>query len=116
MAKKTTKVMWASKHEPEQAQLRELRRLFGEDVAVDNYPNRIQGGQELYRILISQNYDELVLVAPERVFIYFSERAVCPLRSVGVSPNGIYSFHHFVRVVKTELVTYKFLKPISKLI
>ena len=69
MAKKTTKVMWASKHEPEQAQLRELRRLFGEDVAVDNYPNRIQGGQELYRILISQNYDELVLVAPERVFI-----------------------------------------------
>ena len=62
MAKKTTKVMWASKHEPEQAQLRELRRLFGEDVAVDNYPNRIQGGQELYRILISQNYDELVLL------------------------------------------------------
>ena len=57
-------ILWDSRNHPLKSQLKELRRLFGEDVQVDVYDKSYTRPSDVLKIYKQKPYDEMVIIAP----------------------------------------------------
>jgi hypothetical protein len=74
------KVYWLSRHEPLPSQVAELRRLFGEDVVVEQDPKPFDSPLTTSSTAFRQSgADELLVVAPLSVIAQLVQRGVKPL-------------------------------------
>lgn len=75
------KVLWVSRHEPLESQLKELQRLFGADVQVDRHTKAYANAAEVVRVYRRGFYDEMVLIAPLSVCKVIATFGIKPLYS-----------------------------------
>jgi hypothetical protein len=73
------KVYWLSRHAPLPSQIAELRRLFGEDVVVEQDPRPFDSVDDILNRFRSSGSDELLVVAPLSVIAQLVQRGVKPL-------------------------------------
>ena len=73
------KVVWFSRHRPLPSQLRELRRLFGEDVEVIPDANPFASADDVVARFRQSGATEIVVVAPLSVLAKLTERGLRPL-------------------------------------
>lgn len=81
MARRAKKILWCSRHHPDEGKIRELRRLFGEvEVVIDDRPiSQERGADDVLGRVKSGRFDEIVLVAPTSVLDGLCQRGVKPL-------------------------------------
>jgi hypothetical protein len=73
------KVYWLSRHEPLPSQVAELRRLFGEDVVIEQDPKPFDSVDDILNRFRQSGADELLVVAPLSVIAQLVQRGVKPL-------------------------------------
>lgn len=114
------RILWVSRHRPLEAQLAELRRLFGGDTEVTIDPQPFDDAADIARR--ARGYDEVVVVAPLSVIARLVEMGVRPLwaemaqladRPASVDPTRHvctagrwYEFRRFRRILRV-LVEYE---------
>jgi len=76
---KTKKVYWMSRHAPLESQVKELRRLFGDDVIVEQDPQPFSSADDIVNRFRESGADELVIVAPLSVIAQVVQRGIKPL-------------------------------------
>ncbi|MDQ7814276.1 MAG: hypothetical protein RDU25_00505 [Patescibacteria group bacterium] len=81
MVAKATKILWLSRHHPDEGKERELRRVFGGevDVHVDDRPLSPDGAQDVLGRMRSGGFAEVVLVAPTSILSELCQRGIKPL-------------------------------------
>lgn len=75
------KILWVSRHEPLESQRRELKRLYGEDVIIDQHDKPYANAAEILKVYRRGFYDEMVLVAPLSVCKVIVSYGIKPLSS-----------------------------------
>lgn len=117
------KILWVSKYKPLESQTKELRRLFGDDVVIDEYRNPLSSASQVSSFYKRGYYDEMVLIAPLSICRVLCEYGYHPLYSVMQQvPQGeeeikvrsskevimgnprYYKFVEFKRIERLELV------------
>ncbi len=73
------KVYWMSRHAPLPSQVAELRRLFGEDVVIEQDPKPFDSVDDILARFRASGADELLIVAPLSVIAQIVQRGVKPL-------------------------------------
>jgi len=73
------KVYWLSRHAPLESQIAELRRLFGEDVVIEQDPQPFDSVDDILNRFRQSGADELLVVAPLSVIAQLVQRGVKPL-------------------------------------
>jgi len=73
------KVYWMSRHAPLPSQIAELRRLFGEEVVIEQDPKPFDSADDILNRFRASGADELVIVAPLSVIAQIVQRGVKPL-------------------------------------
>jgi len=71
------RIIWISRHEPLPAQLRELERIFGAGVKVDQDPRPFSSAEDIASR--ARGYDEVLVVAPLSVIARLIELGIKPL-------------------------------------
>lgn len=80
MVAKATKILWLSRHHPDEGKERELRRVFGEvDVVVDDRPLSPDGANDVLGRMRSGGFEEVVLVAPTSILDGLVRKGIEPL-------------------------------------
>ena len=108
------KVYWLSRHQPLPSQLAELRRLFGEDVIVEQDPKPFDSVDDILSRFHQSGADELLVVAPLSVISQLVQRGVKPLwaemeqvadlsRAETEAAGRYYRFVRFRRIVGVEI-------------
>jgi hypothetical protein len=114
------KILWVSQHTPILRQLEALKRLFGEDVIVQQDPRPFSSAEEIVQRYRSGGYDEMVIVAPESVVRRIVDLGIKPLRAEMdqvliqeaevVARGRGYRFNRFRRIVGYR-IDYEELPP-----
>jgi hypothetical protein len=73
------KVYWLSRHAPLPSQIAELRRLFGEDVVIEQDPQPFESVDDILARFRRSGADELLVVAPLSVIAQLVQRGIKPL-------------------------------------
>jgi len=94
------KVLWLSRHHPDEGKLRELERALGRevDVHVDDRPLSPDGVSDVLGRMSSGGFEEVVLVAPTSILDELCRRGVNPLWPKMSQDRQ--TFEGFDRVVK----------------
>jgi hypothetical protein len=107
------KVLWVSRNNPIPSQIKELQKLFGDDVNIhlDNKPFSAAG--DIVTRFRKGNYDEMVLIAPLTVCKVMCDFGIKPLWSemkrVPPSQSEVTVFNTRERIEGSER-HYKFIK------
>jgi len=75
------KILWISRNQPLNSQIGELKRLFGEDVIIDQDVNPFASASDIVKRYKKGFYDEMVLIAPLSVCRVITEYGYRPLWS-----------------------------------
>lgn len=98
-----TRILWCSRHEPQDRQLEELELHFGEVklIYADNYVGKgrdfkVRSGQQIDDIMVENNCDEIVAVLPIHLIHQLTQLGYKPIKPVMVRDMGDYGvrFHH----------------------
>jgi len=73
------KIYWVSRHDPLPAQRRELERLFGPGVEVQQDPRPFSNAEDIAARVKAAGADEVVVVAPLSVIQRLTELGIRPL-------------------------------------
>lgn len=90
------RILWVSKHQPVDSQVKELKRIFGQDAVIDLDISPFSSAHDIQRRMRKGNYDEIVLIAPLSVCKTITELGIKPLYSEMVS------CHHEAAEVEVE--------------
>lgn len=111
------RILWMSRHEPHEAQLAELRRLFGDDVVVEQESRPFDSAEAIARRYRSGRCDDLVVVAPLSVLDHLCRMGLKPLWAESVEENDPARVHfsgargqgfRFVRFRRVKRLTLEF--------
>lgn len=108
------KILWLSQHTPLASQIAELKRLFGDDVLLEQDPRPFSSAEEINQRYRAGGYGDLVVVAPLSVIARLVDLGIKPLwaqmdqvelpqAEVRVKNRG-YRFNRFRRVTALNLV------------
>jgi hypothetical protein len=107
------KVYWMSRHEPLASQIKELKRLFGDEVEIEQDPNPFSSADDIARRFRESGADELVVVAPLSVIAELVKRGIKPLwaemqqvdanEAETEAAGRYYKFVKFKRIVGVEI-------------
>jgi len=108
------KVYWMSRHAPLPSQIAELRRLFGEDVVIEQDPKPFDSADDILNRFRQSGADELLIVAPLSVVAQIVQRGVKPLwaemevvsdpaKAEVEAAGRYYRFVRFRRIVGIEI-------------
>ena len=96
-----------------QSQVNELKRLFGDDVIIEQDPNPFSSADDIVQRFKTSGADELVVVAPLSVIAELVKRGIKPLwaemKQVDVNEaeteaaGRYYKFVRFRRIVGVEI-------------
>jgi len=75
------KILWVSRHPMNGVQMGALRRLFGEDVVVEEDPRPFNSAEDIVRRYGEGKYDDIIVVAPYSVLDRMVQLGVRPLWS-----------------------------------
>ena len=116
------KILWMSRHKPVLSQIKELQKLFGTDVVVEQDPRPFDSAEQIVKRYKVGNYQDIVVVAPLSVLAKMCELGLKPLwadaaeetneRRIeyrGARGKG-FRFIGFKRVSRIELVFEEVLK------
>ncbi len=109
------RILWVSRHSVKDFQVRELKRVFGDETTVHTCPIDASSAQAIEAVYRQGGYDDLVVVAPYSVLDHLCRLGLRPLWSVNPQVEAtdswdfqhggrFYKFERFARVVKLELV------------
>ena len=116
------RILWLSRHVPQEAQVAALRERFGDIEivrrAITLHNNPRAGADEVERLLAEVGAIEMVGVLPIPHLAEVTQRGIHPIRAImtrtptgSVLPNGEieynFDFERFERVIKIEVVTEK---------
>jgi len=73
------KVLWLSRHSILPSQVRELKRIFGDDVKIYQDPRPFDDARDIAKRFREGGYDEIVVVAPLSVIQRLTELGIRPL-------------------------------------
>jgi len=73
------KILWLSRHLPLEAQVRELRRRFGEETVIVQDEKPFSSAEEIVQRMKDGGFDEIVTVAPLSVIAKLTELGIKPL-------------------------------------
>ena len=73
------RILWLSRHFPLPSQIKELKRIFGEDVEVVVDPNPFSDAEDIVNRFKAGNFDDMVVVAPLSVIQRLTELGIKPL-------------------------------------
>jgi len=79
MSKRHKRIIWFSRHKPLPSQIRELRRIFGENVSIIEDPKPFSNAENIIKRFNHQLGDEMVVVAPMSVTGKLCELGLKPL-------------------------------------
>lgn len=107
------KVIWFSRHDPLPSQVKELRRLFGQDVEIIQDPKPFSSAEDIVARFRAAGGDEMVVVAPLSVLGRLVDLGIKPLwaemeqvpseQSEVVAAGRSYRFVRFRRVKRLVL-------------
>ncbi len=103
------KILWISRHPMHGVQMGALRRMFGEDVVVEEDTRPFDGAEAIVRRYRKGDYDDIIVVAPYSVLTRMVDLGLRPLWSeaeIVQDPeladwrvkNRLYRFKRFRRV------------------
>lgn len=73
------KIYWLSRHDPLPSQIRELQRLYGDDVEIVVDPNPFSNADDIITRFRDSGADELLVVAPLSVIAILVQKGIKPL-------------------------------------
>ena len=73
------KVYWLSRHAPLPSQEAELKRLFGDNVVIEQDPEPFSSVEDIISRFQASGADELLVVAPLSVIAQLVQRGIKPL-------------------------------------
>ena len=73
------RILWLSRHMPLEAQVRELRKRFGEDTVITQDEKPFSSAEEIVERMKKGGFEEIVTVAPLSVIAKLTELGVRPL-------------------------------------
>lgn len=107
-----TRVLWLSRHEPQDEQVKELESKLGPGpVEIVQVSATINRAKEIVDLMKIHGCDEVVVVLPINLLADFIRIADKPPiravmnREVDANGNATFQHSHFERVVKVEVVT-----------
>lgn len=75
------RILWMSMNDPLDSQLKELKRLFGDDCEIDIVKKKINSVSDILSIYKKGYYDEMVVIAPLTMCRILTEYGYRPLYS-----------------------------------
>lgn len=102
------RILWVSRHPPMKKQLEELKRCFGQRVAIINVPKIITSVDEVISMKKELNCDEMVVVLSmwlvEELVKKGEKPIVAIMRKKLVNDKPILVHEKFVRIVDMNIV------------
>lgn len=112
------KVLWFSRHKPMEFQIPILRKVFGEDMVLEQRigNDAYMSAEKILQYMKDNYFDEIIMVAPLSVMAKVIELGIRPIKADVIEVKSAlgatftyngrhYKFIKFVRVVRLELVT-----------
>lgn len=89
-----SKVLWMSRHSPHANQIAELRKMFGDDLVIDQESRPFDDARQIANRFRSGGYIDIVIVAPLSVISVLCREGIRPLwaESVEESRHGLIDF------------------------
>ena len=103
-------MLWLSRHEPQEEQVEELERVFGE-IEIVQVSKTVSGAIDVLSLMQEHSADELVAVLPIGLMAELTERGVHPIRAVmsrEVNDKGeaIFKHDHFERLMRVSFLSH----------
>ena len=104
-------ILWLSRHAPQEEQYRALEQAFApEPIRLIEVNKTVQSADEVINTMSDNGADELVAVLPINLIADLTHKGVHPIRAVmnrELKDDGQveFTFDHFERVDKVEIVT-----------
>lgn len=73
------RIVWFSRHEPLESQIKELKRLFGEETEIIQDPKPFSSAEEVAKRYKEMGGDDMVVVAPLSVLGKLCQLGIKPL-------------------------------------
>jgi len=108
------KIYWLSRHAPLPSQEAELKRLFGDNVVIEQDPEPFSSVDDIISRFLASGADELLVVAPLPIIAQLVQRGIKPLwaemeavsspEEAETEASGrYYRFRRFRRIVGVEI-------------
>lgn len=103
-------MLWLSRHEPQEEQVSELERIFGE-VEITQVSKTVSGTPEVLNLMQEHGAEELVAVLPIGLIAELTEKGVHPIRAVmkrelNEKGEAIFSHDHFERIMQIGIISH----------
>ena len=108
------RILWVSRNKPLDSQLKELRRLFGQDTVVDLNTDAFSDADDIIARFKKGKYDEMLLIAPLSVCRIITDKGFKPLYSEMVQDKSNFELevkgrrYRFVKFKRLESVKVEF--------
>jgi hypothetical protein len=112
------KILWFSRHKPMEFQVPILRKVFGEDMVLEQRVGNdaYMSAEKIVQFMKDNHFNEIIMVAPLSVMAKVIELGVKPIKADVTEVKDVrdstftfsgrhYKFNKFVRVMRLELVT-----------
>ena len=104
------KVLWLSRHEPDDRQVYELRRLFGDEVEVVQSNPKVRSGREVVKLMKESGCHEVIAVLPVYLLQQICEAGVKPIKStmdrrLNKFGKAEFIFKYFERIEEVRIIT-----------
>lgn len=111
------KILWLSRHEPQNEQIAELLQVFGE-VEIVQVAKNIQSGNDVLQLMQDTGADEVVAVLPIPLLQEVLRLGVRPLKAVmkrtlHEDRPATFEHDHFERIERIEVVTTPLIKGVK---
>jgi len=103
-------VLWLSRHEPQEEQIKELEKVFG-GIEIVQVSKTVSGAMEVLKLMQENETDELVAVLPISLIAELTEKGVHPLRAVmkrelNEEGEAIFTHEYFERVMRVDIISH----------
>jgi len=104
------RVLWLSRHEPQEKQIKELEKVFG-GIEIVQVSKTVSGAMEVLKLMQENETDELVAVLPIGLIAELTEKGVHPLRAVmkrelNEEGEAIFTHEYFERVMRVDIISH----------
>lgn len=105
----TKRILWFSRHEPQQKQVEDLHEIFG-DIEIIQESKSVSSAKEVVEIMKLHGCDEVVAVLPMHLYAELLSFGIKPLKAIMkriIKENDSVEFihDHFERILKVEVMT-----------
>lgn len=112
------RILWLSRHEPEQKQIKELQDIFGY-IEIVQIKTTVENADEVIKYMEEHGCSEVVAVLPLNIIAQLTAKGIKPIRAVmerEVLPNGDVKFkhQHFERILKVEVVSVPLISEVKQ--